>query len=70
MNRILGFLAASLLALLVLVPAVAAAGPRPQDEHLVVNTGGDITLPAGQTVDLLVVVNGTATIEATLHPSS
>jgi hypothetical protein len=62
MNRILGFLAASLLALLVLVPAVAAAGPRPQDEHLVVNTGGDITLPAGQKVDLLVVVNGTATI--------
>ena len=63
MNRILGFLAAGLLALLVLVPAVAAAGPGPQDEHLVINTGGDITLPAGQTVDLLVVVNGAATIE-------
>jgi hypothetical protein len=63
MNRILGFLGAGMLTLLVLVPAVAAAGPQAQDEHLVFNTGGSITLAAGQMVDLLVVVDGTATIE-------
>ena len=63
MNRILGIASAMLLGLLILVPVAAAADPWDGDEHLLFNTGGDITLAAGQHADLLVVVDGTATIE-------
>src|SRR5262245_40325248 len=63
MNRILGIVSAAIFALLILVPVVAAAGPSRQDNHLVLNTGGDITLAADQHVDLLVVIDGTATIQ-------
>ena len=63
MNRIVGILGATLLALTLLVPVAAAADPSRQDNHVVVNTSGDLTLPAGQHVDLLVVVDGTATIQ-------
>jgi hypothetical protein len=64
MNRFLGIFSATILALLILVPAAAAAGPWDlQDEHLVLSTGGDITLAEGQRADVLVVVDGTATIE-------
>ena len=63
MNRIFGILSAVLLGLFVLVPVAAAADPRTPDEHLIFSTGGDIAIPAGQHVDLLVVVHGTATIQ-------
>ena len=63
MNRILGILSATLLALLILVPVAAAADPFDQDEHLLLSTRGDITLSAGEHADVLVVVDGTATIE-------
>ena len=64
MNRIFAIVSAALLALLILVPVAAAADPfDTQDEHVVVSTGGDITLAEGQRADVLVVVNGTATIE-------
>jgi len=64
MNSLLGIVSAALLTLLVLVP-VAAAADRSDlyDEHILFSNGGDITLGADQTVDLLVVVGGTATIE-------
>jgi hypothetical protein len=46
------------------VPVAAAADPWDvRDEHVVLSTGGDITLAAGQHADMLVVVDGTATIE-------
>ena len=63
MNRFLALASAMIVAILLLAPAAAAADPtvRP-DEHVVVNTGGDITIPAGQHADLLVVVNGHATV--------
>lgn len=66
MNKILGIVSAALLALIILVPVAAAAGPvglTDKDQHVVINTGGDITFPAGQHADVLLVVNGTATIE-------
>lgn len=63
MNRILGILSATLLGLLILVPVAAAADPVDQDEHLLLSTRGDITLGAGESADVLVVVDGTATIE-------
>lgn len=62
MNRILGFVSATLLGLLVLAPVAAAADPFYQDGRMVVSVRGDITFPDGQTTDSLVIVDGTATI--------
>ena len=65
MNRLIAILTTLALGLFLLVPAVAAAEPwfGSSDEHLVVNTGGHFTLTADQPVDMLVVVNGSASIE-------
>ena len=63
MNRLLGFISAVLLGLLILVPVAAAAAPFQADGRVVINVRGDITFPAGQRADSLVVVDGTATIE-------
>lgn len=62
MARLIGLLSALLLGLLILVPFTAAADPTADDKAVLVMTGGDITLPAGQHVDVLVIVNGVATI--------
>jgi hypothetical protein len=62
MNRILGVVSAALLALLVLVPVAAAADPFYEDGRIVVSTRGDITLPAGEGTDTLIVIDGTATV--------
>ena len=63
MNRIVGLLSALALMLLVLVPVAAAADPREGDEHFLFSTSGDITLGPTEHADILVVVDGTATIE-------
>lgn len=63
MTRILGVASATLLSLLFLVPGVLAADPWLRDEHLLISTGGDVSVPAGQHADVLVIVDGTATIE-------
>jgi hypothetical protein len=62
MHRIIGIASAMLLALLILVPVAAAAEPWSDGEHLILSNGGDVTVPAGQHVDLLVIVGGTGTI--------
>jgi hypothetical protein len=63
MNRYLGILGAMLLVLLVVVPGAAAADPLHEDGRIVINVRGDITFPAGQVADSLIVVDGSATIE-------
>jgi hypothetical protein len=63
MTRITGFLSALILGLLLLVPIAAAAEPWDGDEHTVVTTGVDMTLPADQHVDVFVVYDGHAVIE-------
>jgi hypothetical protein len=63
MNRILGIVSAMLLSLLILVPAAVAADPWEQDNHVIFASGGDVTLPAGEHADVLVIAGGTATIE-------
>jgi hypothetical protein len=63
MTRLLAVAGATLLSLLVLVPGVLAADPWTRDEHLLISTGGDVTVPPGQHADVLVIVDGTATIE-------
>lgn len=49
-------------ALLLLVPAALAADPRPVDDGALMGFGADITLPAGQETDVVLVINGTATV--------
>ena len=63
MHRLVGLLGALALMLLLLVPVVAAADPQEDDEHFLFSTSGDITLGATEHADVLVVVDGTATIE-------
>ena len=62
MNRIIGIATAMLLALFVLLPVAVAAEPWDHADHIIISNGGDITLPAGHHVDLLVVNDGAATI--------
>jgi hypothetical protein len=63
MNRIAAFVGALALMLLVLVPVAAAAEPWDGNEHVIFTTGGDVALTDAEHADLLVVVDGTATIE-------
>jgi hypothetical protein len=62
-NRIIGIVSAMLLGLLILVPVAAAADPFYQDGRVIVSVRGDITFPAGESADNVVIVDGTATIE-------
>src|SRR3954447_2094970 len=65
MTRLLGIAGAMLLTLLILVPGVAAADPWNwgRTEQLIIASGTDITLPADQEIDTLVVGSGHARIE-------
>ncbi len=62
MRRLFGVAAATVVALLLLAPVALAANPLPHNGRVLVSTGGDITLPAGEHADAVIVVNGTATI--------
>ena len=62
MRRLFGIAAAMVMALLVLAPVVLAASPLPHTGRVLLSTGGDITLPAGEHADAVIVINGTATI--------
>lgn len=63
MRRIAGLAGGLVLALAVLVPVALAADPSlPHTGRVLVSVGGDITLPAGEHADVVVVVRGTATI--------
>jgi hypothetical protein len=67
MKRLLGIAAAVLIAFVLLVPAVFAANPLPHTGRVLVSTGGDVTLPADEHADVVVVVNGTATIRGEVN---
>lgn len=63
MRQILGFGAALLLVLAVFAPSALAANPTlPHTGRVLVSTGGDLNVPAGEQADAVVIVNGTATI--------
>jgi hypothetical protein len=62
MNRLVALVSALLLGLFVIVPVAAAASPTHRD-NFVVTSGGDVTLAPGEQTDLLVVIDGTATIQ-------
>jgi hypothetical protein len=63
MRRILGIAIAMLLTLFILVPVVTAADPPRSGDRVLMSFNGDVDLPAGQHADVVLVVNGTATIE-------
>jgi hypothetical protein len=67
MKRFFGAAGAILIAFTLFVPAVLAADPLPQTGRVLVSTEGDVTLPAGEQADLVVVVNGSATIEGDVN---
>ena len=68
MKRLLGAAAALLLVLLFAVPAVLAAGPdMVHTGRVLISTGGDITVPAGEQADAVIVVDGIATIEGEVN---
>lgn len=68
MTRLVRLAAGLLLALLVLAPAALAATPdTAHSGRILIATDGDITVPAGDRADLVVVVNGTATIDGIVH---
>lgn len=62
MHRFVGLVGALVVALLLLAPAVLAADPLGHTGRVLISTEGDLTLPAGDQADLVVVVRGTATI--------
>jgi hypothetical protein len=65
-TRLLRGAAVALLALALFVPAVLAAS-LPHNGRVLISTGGDVTIPAGEHADVVVVVNGTATIEGEVN---
>lgn len=68
MNRIVGAASGLLLALLLLVPAVAAADPAVvHTGRVLISTEGDVTVPAGDRYDAVVVVNGDLTVEGDVN---
>ena len=62
MTRALGILGAILLSTLLLVPFALAADPAAPDGKVLVAFNGDISVPAGDTAEAVIVMNGTATI--------
>jgi hypothetical protein len=63
MNRLIGIAGAILFALVLIVPVTLAASPTQRGERFVIVNGSDMTLPADQSVEVLIVSNGHARIE-------
>jgi hypothetical protein len=66
-KRLAGLAASILIAFAFLVPTVLAAEPLQHTGRVLVSTEGDITIPAGEHADVVVVVNGVATIEGEVN---
>ena len=66
MKRILGIAAAILIAFILVTP-VALAAAFDQTGRVLVSVRGDVTLPAGEQADVVVVVEGVATIEGQVN---
>jgi hypothetical protein len=68
MKRIVAAAASLVLVFLFVAPVTLAADPSmPHIGRVLVSTGGDFTLPAGDQADAVVVMNGTATIEGRVN---
>lgn len=67
LKRIVGIAGAVALAFVVLSPVALAAEPLPHTGRVLVSTDGDLTLPTGDHADVVVVLNGTATIHGEVN---
>jgi hypothetical protein len=68
MKRLFAVAASMLLAFLVFSPVVFAADPSlPHNGRVLISTGGDVTVPAGEHADAVIVVKGTATIDGEVN---
>jgi hypothetical protein len=65
MRRIASIAAALAVAFLLVTPAVLAADPSPGHDQVLLAVRGDVTLPADQTADVIVVVQGDARLAGT-----
>jgi hypothetical protein len=67
MKRFLGLVALLLLVLTALAPAALAAEPLADSGRVLVSTQGDVTIPAGDQADVVVVVEGTANVQGVVN---
>ena len=67
MRRTAVFAVALLTAFLFLVPAALAADPATDRGRVLVSVNGDLTVPAGDVADVVVVIDGMATIEGDIR---
>lgn len=66
-ERPLAVLVGLVIGLFVLAPLAAAAENLPDTGRILISTGGDLTLPAGEQADLVLVTDGTAHIAGTAN---
>lgn len=62
MRRILGIAGAMLILLVMLVPVALAADELEPTGRVLFSAGGDVTLPAGEQADTVIVIDGTAIV--------
>jgi hypothetical protein len=67
MKRLLGAIAAGILAFGLVVPAALAADPLPHTGRVLVSTEGDVVIPSGDHADVVVVVRGNANIQGEVN---
>ena len=67
MHRPLAALLGLIIGLFLLAPLAVAAEGMPHTGRILISTGGDLTLPAGEQADLVLVTNGTAHIAGTAN---
>jgi len=62
MQRLSTVVASLAVFLLLVVPAASAADPQAASDRVLISIQGDVTVPVGEQVDVVVVIGGTATI--------
>jgi hypothetical protein len=67
MRRLLGFVAALVLGFGVLVPTALAVDPLVHTGRVLISTQGDVSIPAGDEADVVVVVEGNADIRGRVN---
>ena len=67
MTRLLGLAGALILGLAAAAPAALAAEPLSQSGRVLVSTQGDVTIPAGDQADVVVVVEGAAHVQGVVN---
>lgn len=67
MKRLVAVAGALALALAVFAPVALAADTLPHSGRVIISTQGDVTIPAGDQADVVVVVRGNANIQGTVN---